>query len=131
MTDPGAFPVIRDGLSLAGERWPGDGPVVVFLHAGVTDRRSWDAVAPRLSGPLSPVTYDRRGFGRTPVSPLPFPHVDDLLAVLARVAHLRELERPDRVGVPLRRARGGISGVRRTPRSPPRAVRRLPGDRSR
>jgi len=43
------------------------------------------------------VTYDRRGFGQTPVSPLPFPHVDDLPAVLAGVAHLPQLERPDLV----------------------------------
>ena len=70
---------------MAGEHWPGVGPVAVFLHAGVTDRRCWDKVVPQLTQSLSPVTYDRRGFGQTPVSPAPFSHVDDLLALLAAV----------------------------------------------
>jgi len=34
---------------------------------------------------MRPVTYDRRGFGETPVSPSPFCHVDDLIAVLEAV----------------------------------------------
>jgi len=38
-----------------------------------------------LTQDLSPVTYDRRGFGQTPVSSAPFSHVDDLLAVLATI----------------------------------------------
>ena len=69
-----------------GERWPGDGPVAVFLHAGVTDRRGWNQVVPQLTHALSPVTYDRRGFGQTPVAPVPFSHVDDLLALLRATA---------------------------------------------
>lgn len=75
----------RDGLILAGERWPGTGPVAVFLHAGVSDRRSWNEVVPQLTECFSPVTYDRRGFGQTPASPTPFSHVDDLLALLRTV----------------------------------------------
>jgi pimeloyl-ACP methyl ester carboxylesterase len=35
---------------------------------------------------VTPVTYDRRGFGETPLSPAPFSHVDDLLALLEAVA---------------------------------------------
>jgi pimeloyl-ACP methyl ester carboxylesterase len=76
----------KDGITLVGERWPGTGPVVVFLHAGITDRRSWNEVAQRLTQSVTPVTYDRRGFGGTPVSQAPFSHVDDLLAVLKAVA---------------------------------------------
>jgi pimeloyl-ACP methyl ester carboxylesterase len=83
MADCTSFSVNRDGLAMAGEQWPGVGPVAVFLHAGVTDRRCWDQVVPQLTQSLSPVTYDRRGFGQTPVSPSPFSHVDDLLALLA------------------------------------------------
>jgi pimeloyl-ACP methyl ester carboxylesterase len=77
--------VSRDGLALVGEHWPGPGPAVVFLHAGVTDSRCWGQVVPQLTESLSPVTYDRRGFGQTPVSPTPFSHIDDLFAVLAAV----------------------------------------------
>jgi pimeloyl-ACP methyl ester carboxylesterase len=60
--------------------------VTVFLHAGVTDRRSWDQVVRELPLSLTAVTYDRRGFGETPVSGAPFSHLDDLLAVLDAVA---------------------------------------------
>lgn len=70
---------------LAGERWPGPGPVVGLLHAGVTDRRSWHAVAAALHGRAALVAYDRRGFGETPPSAEEFSHVDDLLAVLDEV----------------------------------------------
>ncbi|MFD0482110.1 alpha/beta fold hydrolase [Kineococcus sp. GCM10028916] len=35
-----------DGVALAFEHRPGSGPLVVFLHAGVADRRSWRDVVP-------------------------------------------------------------------------------------
>lgn len=60
----------------------GEGPPVVFLHAGVADRRSWrdtvDAIAPTHRA----IAYDRHGFGDTVYEPEPHAHVDDLLAVL-------------------------------------------------
>jgi pimeloyl-ACP methyl ester carboxylesterase len=65
------------------ERLSGTGsPVVVLLHAGVADRRSWREVAPRIQGAVH--AYDRRGFGDTPPSgDGAFTHVDDLLEILA------------------------------------------------
>jgi pimeloyl-ACP methyl ester carboxylesterase len=60
--------------------------VTIFLHAGVTDRRSWTDVAHPLTPSLTPVTYDRRGFGESPVSAVSFSHVDDVLAVIDAVA---------------------------------------------
>ena len=75
-----------DGIALMGERWRGTGPVAVFLHAGVTDRRCWNQVVGQVVQSVTPVTYDRRGFGETPLSPAPFSHVDDLLALLEVVA---------------------------------------------
>jgi pimeloyl-ACP methyl ester carboxylesterase len=74
------FEVPVGPVTLVGERWEGDGTPVVLLHAGVADRRVWYDVAGRLDGPV--VAYDRRGYGETPMSPEPFTHLDDLVAVL-------------------------------------------------
>jgi len=68
------------GTVLVGDRWHGEGPPIVLLHAGVCDRRSWREVGERLRRDV--VAYDRRGFGETPPAEAPFRHVDDLLAVL-------------------------------------------------
>jgi pimeloyl-ACP methyl ester carboxylesterase len=84
MAEP--FEVSRDGISLAGERWPGGGQTVLLLHEGIADRRGWAEVAGLLAPELTVVTYDRRGYGQTPVSPEPFSHLDDLLAVIDRAS---------------------------------------------
>jgi pimeloyl-ACP methyl ester carboxylesterase len=60
-----ALVVSRGNVRLAGERWPGSGPTVVMLHAGMTDRRSWQAVTAGLDGRATVVAYDRRSFGET------------------------------------------------------------------
>jgi len=71
------------GGTLDGEHWPGDGPTVVLLHAGVADRRSWGAVVEALAARgANVVAYDRRGFGQTPAGAGTFRHLDDLLTVL-------------------------------------------------
>jgi pimeloyl-ACP methyl ester carboxylesterase len=71
------------GSVLIGDRVRGDGPVVVLLHAGVCDRRSWREVAERLAADHHDVVaYDRRGFGEVPPPDRPFRHADDLLVVL-------------------------------------------------
>ena len=79
------FDVSVDGVSLAGERWPGGGQVAVLLHEGVADRRGWAEVAGLLAPELTVVAYDRRGYGQTPPSTGPFSHLDDLLAVLDHI----------------------------------------------
>jgi pimeloyl-ACP methyl ester carboxylesterase len=79
------FEVRRSGASLAGVRWPGGDRTVVLLHEGVADSRSWAELATFLAPEVTVVAYDRRGFGRTPVSTEPFSHLDDLLAVLDAV----------------------------------------------
>lgn len=77
--------VARPGTVLAGERWGQAGPVVIMLHEGVADRRSWRAVAEAVADRAVAVSYDRRGFGETPPSTDDFSHVDDLLAVIREV----------------------------------------------
>ena len=70
------------GARLAGERHDGAGPTVLALHAGVADRRSWRETIVLLGGDATVVSYDRRGYGETPPSSVPFSHLDDLLLVL-------------------------------------------------
>ena len=79
-----SFTLKLDGAELYGERWPGDGPVLVLLHEGVSDLRGWRQTAEILSSAADVVAYDRRGYGRTKPGAAPYTHVDDLLAVLDR-----------------------------------------------
>jgi pimeloyl-ACP methyl ester carboxylesterase len=60
----------------------GDGPPVLLLHAGVTDRRSWHHVVDVLSPTHRTIAYDQRGFGETTYEAEPHGRVDDALAVL-------------------------------------------------
>jgi pimeloyl-ACP methyl ester carboxylesterase len=79
---PCRFVVDPQDAALAGDRWDGTGQTAVFLHAGVTDRRSWNTAIEALKGQVTAITYDRRGFGETPPAHARWSHVDDLFAVL-------------------------------------------------
>jgi pimeloyl-ACP methyl ester carboxylesterase len=59
---------------------------VVFLHAGVADRRSWRTTLTALAGRATAVSYDRRGHGDSAPSTEPFTHLTDLIALLDDVA---------------------------------------------
>jgi pimeloyl-ACP methyl ester carboxylesterase len=75
------------GSTLVGDRWAGDGPAIVLLHAGVCDRRCWREVGERLGAAgWDVVAYDRRGFGEVAPDEGSFRHVDDLLAVIDAVS---------------------------------------------
>jgi pimeloyl-ACP methyl ester carboxylesterase len=63
-------------------RGAGGAPQVVFLHTGISDRRSWDEVLDLLSPDMDVVAYDRRGFGVTAYKPERHDPLVDLLAVL-------------------------------------------------
>jgi pimeloyl-ACP methyl ester carboxylesterase len=80
------FTVDRGTATLVVERWPGTGQPVVLLHAGVADRRGWQAVAEALQPHTSVVAYDMRGYGETTAVTYGFTHLDDLRAVLDTVA---------------------------------------------
>ena len=60
----------------------GSGPAVVLLHAGVADRRMWDAVTPALAHSFRVIRPDLRGFGQTPQPPGPYADADDVDALL-------------------------------------------------
>lgn len=78
------FSVAVGGATLAG-RTLGDGLPVVFLHAGVCDKRMWQAQMEMVADEgWQAIAYDRRGYGETTSADVPFNHVDDLNAVLNR-----------------------------------------------
>src|SRR3954447_13753836 len=72
---------LGDDATLRAEQWPGEGPTVVLLHAGIADRRSWQSTAALLA-PRHVVTYDQRGFGESSSAAAKFRHTDDLCRVL-------------------------------------------------
>lgn len=64
----------------------GQGEAVVFLHAGVADRRMWAEQQARLQRSFRTVAYDRRGFGLTRSAPEPYDQLVDLMRVLDALA---------------------------------------------
>lgn len=60
----------------------GSGEAVVFVHAGIADRRMWDAQFPVFAQDYQVIRYDMRGFGLSSTSPEPFSHSDDHIALL-------------------------------------------------
>jgi pimeloyl-ACP methyl ester carboxylesterase len=76
----------------------GDGPPVVFVHAGVAHLRMWDEQVAALRDAYRVIRYDTRGFGRTRVADdVPYSNAADVGAVLdhfnADSAHVVGLSR--------------------------------------
>jgi len=63
----------------------GKGAALVFLHAGVADKRMWRDQMAAFGGSHRVVAYDRRGFGETRYKPETFSHMQDLRAVLDKL----------------------------------------------
>ena len=60
----------------------GKGEAIVFLHAGVCDKRMWRDQMAAFANRYRVVAYDRRGFGETTYQEETFSHMRDLGAVL-------------------------------------------------
>jgi len=60
----------------------GEGPDIVFLHAGIADRTMWEPQVEAFSDRYRCTTPDARGFGDTPIGDEPFSRRDDLAAVM-------------------------------------------------
>jgi len=60
----------------------GGEPQVVFLHTGISDKRSWEEVLGLLSPEMDMVAYDRRRFGSTTYRAEAHDQLVDLLAIL-------------------------------------------------
>jgi pimeloyl-ACP methyl ester carboxylesterase len=75
----------------------GDGPPIVFIHAGVAHLRMWDDQVAALRDAYRVIRYDTRGFGRTVVDDVPYSNRADLAAVVchfgAESAHVVGLSR--------------------------------------
>ena len=79
------LPAMKHTITAGGTQFAcesmGAGPGVLFLHAGVADRRSWALVQDSIASEFQSHAYDRRGFGETRCTEEPHSHVNDLLAI--------------------------------------------------
>ena len=96
----------------------GDGSPVVLLHEGIVDSRSWSKVVPLLAPHHTVVTYDQRGYGRSPRPDGPYSLVDDLAWVLGAAG----LDRTALVGT----SRGGRIAIDFTLEHPHRVSALVP-----
>ncbi len=60
----------------------GEGPALVFIHAGVSDHRMWDPQVEVFASRFKVIRYDLRGFGKSTMPEESFALRDDLFAVL-------------------------------------------------
>lgn len=60
----------------------GEGPPVVFLHAGICDSRMWEPQWNEFARDHRVVRCDMRGFGETPLTPERFSHPADVIELL-------------------------------------------------
>ena len=60
----------------------GDGPALVFIHAGVSDHRMWAPQVDAFASKFKVMRYDLRGFGKSTMPQEKFALRDDLLALL-------------------------------------------------
>jgi pimeloyl-ACP methyl ester carboxylesterase len=76
---------VKSGTAQLAVSQTGAGQALVFLHAGVADKRSWVPLIGALSetmGSFRGVSYDRRGFGDSTFAEERHSRVGDLVAVL-------------------------------------------------
>lgn len=63
----------------------GAGPVVGLIHAGIADRRMWDAQMVALAPCYRVIRYDARGFGNSVQPPGSFSRAGDLMELLSQL----------------------------------------------
>jgi len=73
----------------------GSGSLVVLIHSGITDSRSWDPQVPAFAARHRVLRYDIRGIGRSDLGHGSYSNVEDLVTVLDAVG----FERAALVGV--------------------------------
>lgn len=73
----------------------GDGPPLLLIHAGITDRRMWDDVWDDFTSRYRTIRFDLRGYGETPLPDGPFVYGADARELL----HTLGIERAHVVAV--------------------------------
>src|SRR3970282_1845174 len=73
---------VPSGCALVPTDTVGEGPAVMFVHAGVADRRMWDPQFAAVPDGFRFVRIDLRGHGSCELGESPFSNHDDVLAVL-------------------------------------------------
>lgn len=63
----------------------GIGQPVIFIHAGIADRRMWETQVQPFAEYFQVVRYDMRGFGQTPIVAGRYAHYEDLHGLLAHL----------------------------------------------
>ncbi|MEI5583813.1 MULTISPECIES: alpha/beta fold hydrolase [unclassified Agromyces] len=75
---------------IAFDRAASSGAPVVLLHAGIADRRMWDAQWPELTAARAAVRLDLRGFGDSATEPQgEWSHADDVIQTLRHLGIAR------------------------------------------
>jgi len=64
----------------------GEGPPVVFLHAGVADLRMWEPQVAAFAKHFDVTRLDQRGFGESELPPKPWSPVADLLSLMDQLS---------------------------------------------
>jgi pimeloyl-ACP methyl ester carboxylesterase len=88
--EPQQFAIERDGLTIAGFDWGGDGPALLFLHPNGFCAGFFDPLARRLTDSFRPVGVDLRAHGASDEPPDPAGYAYRVMAadVLAVLDHL-------------------------------------------
>ena len=69
--DSGMATLAVPGAELYYETWGGDGPLLLLIPGGNGDAASFAPLAPLLAAARTVVSYDRRGFSRSPLAGAP------------------------------------------------------------
>src|SRR5262245_4801159 len=77
------------GSKLYYEECGGGQQIVVLIHDGVVNSAVWDDVWPEFCRNFRTIRYDRRGYGRSPESSVPYYEVDDLTLLLQHLHVMR------------------------------------------
>lgn len=77
--------IVRSGRADLAVSMAGEGGALVFLHAGVADRRMWWGQLSAFADSHTVIAYDRRGFGETVCTAESYRNVRDLDLVLEAV----------------------------------------------
>jgi pimeloyl-ACP methyl ester carboxylesterase len=96
----------------------GAGPALIFIHAGVSDRRMWDPQFDFFARRFRVVRYDLRGFGKSEMIDAPYSNRADLRNVLQFLG----IEKSALVGCSM----GGAAAIDFTVENPARVSALLP-----